>query len=746
LFGEIHDFEARRGLRGGNIRALKTRQDPSRDLDTDAMRILVPVRTEIASPEVATPVGSSIHLGMSLERLVGPIPESDTALRFTVLIEDPEGIAHEVASEVLRCRGGKEPADPVFFALALPAGVSTGRLVLRTEQDDGGMPEPGPTLLPAWWSPVLEGPGVQANWQDHPLVLESVELDLLQASRQEQGAIRVASVPLVPGARSAEQKALLLASGSSFSVALPAQAQELTLQSSVRPGADHSQAELRLNIEQVGADGAARSLVKWVQSSDDATEQGGWVERRIRVEQSGPQPAALRVSCVLEGAEEAALLRPHLIRRQVLSRQLEEHGPNVVFMVAETLRADELPPYGDADVTPTLHRLARAGRLYHDAQSSSSWTGPSTATLMTGYYPPTHGVESMTTLQLPSSQRTLAEMLARQGITTVGFVANPIVDGGRGYGQGFEHYETIGYARAKVLNRKLDAWLRARPKVRFFAYLHYFEPHLPYDAPGELRERFVPPDLRDRWPTSKVVLKQIKAAMDRGDDAELDRLRRYFIGRYRGEVASLDRGVQHLLELLAAQGREQNTIFVFTADHGEEFADHGQFTHGFHLYREVLHVPLILHGAGIRPAVFQQPVENAGLFATVCELFGVSTWEGLRPPLPTRPSAHGAPLLATLSPGSPEGGEKSKPLAALRAGQYQLITDRSHSLPPELYDLSEDPSQQHNLYGNDAPRDQQLSRQLQGFLEALPVAEDPREGSISAELQEVLEALGYLDE
>jgi hypothetical protein len=152
-------------------------------------------------------------------------------------------------------------------------------------------------------------------------------------------------------------------------------------------------------------------------------------------------------------------------------------------------------------------------------------------------------------------------------------------------------------------------WQSEAPDERFFAYLHLFEPHVPLNAPGWMREAFVAPELRGR--PVEAGVKRVKQAMWRGGDAraaagELDFLR----GRYRGEIRFADRQLELLFAELARRGLLDRTVVVVTGDHGEEFGDHRWFGHGSQLYEESIHVPLLLHGPGIPAARIDAPVES----------------------------------------------------------------------------------------------------------------------------------------
>ncbi|MEZ6020454.1 MAG: sulfatase, partial [Planctomycetota bacterium] len=254
-------------------------------------------------------------------------------------------------------------------------------------------------------------------------------------------------------------------------------------------------------------------------------------------------------------------------------RQAEE-PPNVVLIVIDTLRADRFEAYGGApEIAPFLNHLGSTGTVCTQTYSASSWTAPAMASMMTALHPLQHGVqkgflanmkdqgESQTIAldRVPGELETLAESLQLSGYRTFAVTDNRNICSEMGFDQGFDRFHNMNHEGAKALQSKVMEWQpELRKKGPYFLYLHFMDPHRPYrhHDPGYA-------------PVGKPRLDQLAA--------------------YNSEVDHVDRTIQQLYKEL---GWDQNTVLVVTADHGEEFLDHGGWDHGRTLYQEVLAVPL----------------------------------------------------------------------------------------------------------------------------------------------------------
>jgi len=453
-------------------------------------------------------------------------------------------------------------------------------------------------------------------------------------------------------------------------------------------------------------------------------------------------------------------------------RDAGPEAPNVVFITIDTLRADHLGCYGyERPTSPFLDSLAAEGTMFEDPVAPAAWTKPSTGTILTGLYPSRHGaLHHGSLLQLPEGQRTMAEAFQASGRVTAGFVTNPNIKRVFAFDRGFDEYfdspveDTVTLAAirstrfghvvmslfrhqfnwnyqndVRQTNRHVFSWLDANRDNRFFLYVHYIDPHIPYDPPSIYRELF---------------------ARDTGLLLFNDRKREVGIDRYDGEIRYADAGIRELVEHMKRLGIWENTLFVLTSDHGEEFFEHGVMGHGFSLFQEVVRVPLIVHGPGVAAGRrVAEPVQIVDLPATVLDLAGTgvdalgdgrSVAAAVRAGEP-RPVA---PLFLENEFGTEEWDHWSFVLSGVRQGPYKLVlTEANAYFPPEegggqaLYDLASDPGELENLIADEGRRPlvEELLAKLRtharflaetGFRDAAPAA-------LSPEVEAGLRALGY---
>lgn len=293
-------------------------------------------------------------------------------------------------------------------------------------------------------------------------------------------------------------------------------------------------------------------------------------------------------------------------------------GRNVLVLLVDALRADRLGLHGyPRDSSPNLDRAARDGLVFDRAFTPTPWTLPAVVSLLTGTEPTTHGVIDAADSVLPADRPTLADALRAAGYTTAAFLGNPLIGESHGFRPAFEHFEECFFMDAGRLNHRLVRWLRTHRAERFLAYVHYMEPHAPYAAPGPFYDFFAPGYdgrfVRNTWnvvtdPTAAAL----GAALARGVPVELRpelgeeavdlRWRvqagaavfRRFSDLYDGEVRFWDHEFGLLRRQLEELGLTRDTIVVVVSDHGEEFAEHGRFGHGFDFFDEALRVPLVI--------------------------------------------------------------------------------------------------------------------------------------------------------
>jgi tetratricopeptide (TPR) repeat protein len=388
----------------------------------------------------------------------------------------------------------------------------------------------------------------------------------------------------------------------------------------------------------------------------------------------------------------------------------------IVLVSIDTLRADHLPLYGYAKgSTPNLDALGREGVVFDEVYSHCPLTLPAHASMLTGLLPPHHGVRDNAGFALKPGTETLAFRLRRSGWTTGAAVSAFVLRSATGIAQGFEQYddalvqdaslEDVGEQQrdGAVAVESLLRWIDAQGGRRFFAFLHLYEPHTPYAPPSPYRERFAG-------------------------------------SLYDGEVAYADDLVGRFLSRLRSQRILDRAIVAVTSDHGEGLGDHGEQEHGFFLYRETVHVPLVLRlpgraRAGTRVGAIAAQVD---LPATLLDLAGLSTdgMDGvsLRSAIAGRAVA-GRPVYSeTFFPRYHFGWSE---LLSVTEERYRYV----RAPRPELFDVRIDPGEARNVAGERraavASMDGWLEKEVRVGDAAAPAPVDPQ-------TLERLRALGYL--
>ncbi len=387
--------------------------------------------------------------------------------------------------------------------------------------------------------------------------------------------------------------------------------------------------------------------------------------------------------------------------------RFDQAHEDVILIVVDTLRADHLGVYGSGRSTsPRIDALARRATVFDAAWSAAPWTLPSMMSIMTSRWPSSHRVEN-DGLKLGQDVPTLGETMQRAGYSTGAFVSNVYVSAPFGFNRGFDTFEDFGVtepgyrpeARMEpTADRVTDAavaWLGRQEHKPVFLFVHYFDPHWPYEPPERFRALY-PDDYHGPLDADYDSISKFQDPRRPLPDG----YRRFLIDRYDGEIRFVDEQIGRLLDGLAAAGRGSRAWIVFTADHGEEFKDHGSIGHGRRLYEEVVRVPLVV-GRAAPPAAppaarIALPVSGIDLFPTIAELAGAVPPPGLQ-----------GTSLASLLRGAPAAPASDRPLVcetirlnahlkAIRRGPLKLIQsmDENHT---ELYDLAADPGERDDL-------------------------------------------------
>ena len=297
----------------------------------------------------------------------------------------------------------------------------------------------------------------------------------------------------------------------------------------------------------------------------------------------------------------------------------------IVLVVTDTLRADRLGVYGNEnDATPFLDQLAQQGGYFNRAYAQSGWTLPSFVSLFTGLYPHEHRVvRSPTDLEvfgsLPQSTETLAESLKKSGYRTGAFLNNTFLAPQFGLQQGFVHYDYEGadntnFRSAFQTTDLALEWLKESEEETFLV-VHYMEPHMHLEPPKDVRGTFSKGELPVPFMTKHAF------EYTNNPERRIPSFVSSVLDLYDEEVLYTDRAVERLVSGIKEQGRWDQTLFIFTSDHGEEFWDHGRFEHGHSLMGVLTRVPLIVTGYGIEKKGQQETlVEHVDLFRGILDV------------------------------------------------------------------------------------------------------------------------------
>jgi arylsulfatase A-like enzyme/Tfp pilus assembly protein PilF len=394
-------------------------------------------------------------------------------------------------------------------------------------------------------------------------------------------------------------------------------------------------------------------------------------------------------------------------------------GLNVVVVTLDTTRADRLGCYGFKGIeTPSIDALAREGVLFESVSSTVPLTFPAHSSIFTGLVPPHHGVRDNGGFFLDDAKTTLAERLKAAGYATGAFIGAWVLESRWGLAQGFDHYsDKFDLSQYKVLSLGTvqkrgdevmgDAlkWLDTVKDNKFFAWVHLYDPHAPYDPPEPYRSRY---------PNQP----------------------------YNGEIAFVDHLVGQLIDQLRKQGLLERTLIVLTADHGESLGEHGESTHAFFIYDATTHVPLIIRTPWGLKGRSRTQASSVDIFPTVLDLVGLPPQDGI--------DGHSL-ARAVLDPSASLGHRAYSEtyftryhfgwqhLRALRDGAYTFVDAPT----PELYDLAQDPGQLKNVYKANSKRGEEMRGALEAIVkETAEMA--PERRALDPETLQRLAALGYV--
>ena len=403
-----------------------------------------------------------------------------------------------------------------------------------------------------------------------------------------------------------------------------------------------------------------------------------------------------------------------------------DRRPNLMLITLDTTRADALGAYGQQlPTSPTMDRLAREGVVFEQVSTTNPETLPAHSTILTGMWPYAHGVRANAGFVLSDRHTTLAEHLGERGYATSAEIAANVIGGRTQIAQGFDRHrdptsdDVVVHTEGGDENRQTTRpgsdisakgiqFIRANRKKEFFVWLHFFDPHNPYEAPRPYAQRVPESD-------------------------------------YHAEIAYTDAQVGAVVDEIERLGLRDDTLVVITADHGEGLEEHGEPSHSYFVYETVMRVPLILWGPSDLPKGRRvaAPVRTVDVAPTALDLLGV-------PPLPAAQGRSLVPLItgAKTDLGLVGYGEATRfnatfglpPLRFVRDGRWKYI----HKVNPELYDVVADPGELVNRASEEPAVVERLRSELESMLRLAPPAPRDARAEIDAATARELMALGYV--
>ncbi len=401
------------------------------------------------------------------------------------------------------------------------------------------------------------------------------------------------------------------------------------------------------------------------------------------------------------------------------SISLKDH--NLIIITLDTTRADYIGYYNHdkVDLTPNINRIARQGVSFKNCYTPVPLTLPAHCSLFTGRYPLAHGVRTNTSYSLPEDELTLAEIFKKQGYVTHAVVSAYVVASKFGLSQGFAVYDDAldssnlinsfsSEIKARAVYNKFKLWFDKNHRKKFFSWVHFFDPHQPYEPPDPYSTKFS------------------------GD-------------LYAGEVAYMDEYVGKIISDLKEKGIYEKTLVVIFGDHGEDLGEHQEYGHGTFCYNSSLEVPLIFSkNLGFRKGSFVNiNISLVDVMPSLLELFGFKSNKTIQGQsflnLKNNDSGKNSRLLyfESLYPNEEMGWA---PVIGLIEDNFKYI----HLPKSELYDLSADRGEKNNLFYKKYNISQRLNKKLEKFISDHSEEKAAFKKKLSSEDIKHLTSLGYI--
>jgi len=391
---------------------------------------------------------------------------------------------------------------------------------------------------------------------------------------------------------------------------------------------------------------------------------------------------------------------------------------NILFIIIDTLRADRVGFSGYDVATPHMDSLALGGTRFVDATCQYPMTLPSHASIMTGTFPQFHGIRNNGNYYLDDEFTTLAEVMKENGFATSAFIGSIVLDSKFGLSQGFDHYDdsfrTPDYLEniesqnlAQDVYHSAKHWFDANYEKKFFMWVHFYDPHAPYLPPPPFDKKYENP--------------------------------------YDGEVAYTDVYIGKLVDMLKSKGKYENTVIVVAGDHGEGLGEHEELTHGIFLYDTTVKVPLFFHCPGIIPGkkIVEEQARTVDIMPTILDILKIKKPHSVQG-LSLIPFMQGNGRKEIYSYAETYFAFLSNgwaPLQCLRGNGFKLIK----APKPELYDLTVDPGELHNILDENPQQARKMLKQLDGWLKMPRAKKTADKTDLNLRERKKLESLGYVE-
>jgi len=427
---------------------------------------------------------------------------------------------------------------------------------------------------------------------------------------------------------------------------------------------------------------------------------------------------------------------------------------NLVLIVVDALRADHLSCYGySRKTTPNIDRIAENAVICTNAYSQSNWTCTAMASLFTGTYPFVHKIyNDPATIKdrfsvIPKGLTLIPEALKGRGFDTAAFTSCGWVSQNSSFDRGFDEFGLLERSD-KVILEHAERFIREKSKKRFFVYVHLLDVH-DYFFLNQGQGKF----LRSSYSLSKNMkslhgkdpaeIYSFLGNIRKKEDLSREDLN-YLIDHYDSALYRLDELIGHFIKTLENEQLLKKTIIILTADHGERFFEHGELIHGgLSLGNEVIRVPLIIHAKKLFPRQVERPelVETIDIFPTIIDLFDLGEVRS-----GDVSQLQGQSILKAIRAKAVMAENSAQDRIKMIWKNWSYVYHRANN-SRELYDLSKDPGETHNIFEQQKIVAKKIHRaMLKKINDSFELSQKavPEDAKINNNVRETLKSLGYI--